>query len=183
MTEPVRAAFGVVPERPQNLPHGRRRSTAVGSVLVALSGALAGLAGCGAPLRAPPSTAGGEAVAVAAADSATIARSISEGTVALTVANKGFDDVTIWILLAGGGRNRLGNVGGTSIGRFVLDRRFIELQPFRIQAERAGARAGHVSRPITTGPVIVREGQRLLWTLEWDLQRELLEVQSPVPRP
>jgi hypothetical protein len=102
--------------------------------------------------------------------------------VPLVVANKGFDDITIWIVHEGGGRNRIGNVTGSSTGRFVLDRRFLDLQPFRIIAERAGSRAGHVSRPVSTAPVFVRPGQRLLWTLEWNLQRDLLEVQGPLVR-
>lgn len=106
----------------------------------------------------------------------------SSASVPLVVANKGFDDVAVWIIHEGGGRSRLGNVTGSSTGRFVIDHRFLHLQPFRVIAERAGARAGHVSRPVLSPLIYVQSGQRLLWTLEWNLQRDMLEVQNAIVR-
>lgn len=103
--------------------------------------------------------------------------------VPLKVENRNSNDVTIWIELQDQ-RTRIGSVTGSTTRDFTLPARFFEvIGTVRLAAETAGARGPRVDasdqirvKRVTTERLLIRPGQRLVWTLESTLERSHLGI-------
>jgi hypothetical protein len=93
----------------------------------------------------------------------------------VSVENNGYDNVTVFIEGGDAGTHRLGTVNGFGNGTFVLDSRWINGGAMHLIAQNARAVTDQV-RPISSVNFTLRPGSRVLWTLEWNLRRDMLEV-------
>jgi len=107
----------------------------------------------------------------------------SEGTIPLRVDNNNYNDVTVW-LEVDGQRTRVATVTGSTGADFsIAARNFEPSRVVRLAAEMAGARGVRTDandqirmKRVATDRLMVRPGQRVVWTLESTLERSHFAV-------
>ncbi len=105
---------------------------------------------------------------------------VSESTfvvdVPMRVENRFYGDVVLYID-RGGMRSRLTTVTGTTTSDILIPRRYFTTGvPIRLIAEGIGAASGGERVSTNTGDLMVRPGQRIVWSLETQLQRSTVGV-------
>jgi hypothetical protein len=141
------------------------RSTAAGrATLLAVGAAL--VAACARGPKFPPPPRDPSIPDPAALDSATTARGAL-----LRVESRNRADVTIYAT-RGAVRTRLGMVSAASARDFAIPASFVnDPGGFRLVADPVGSRG-----TLTSEPIVVRAGQRVVWTLETTLSRSSIAV-------
>ena len=120
--------------------------------------------------------AGGCAPRKAAGDQALDPGSVFTADVPLVVESRFYGDLVIFVN-RGGLRTRLGMANGNGKRTFMVPKQNFEIgTPIAFEAEGLSAlTGGRVS--VRSPAVVVRPGQRLVWTLETSLDRSFLAVQ------
>jgi hypothetical protein len=131
--------------------------------------ALALITACGCAKRYPIAGAPPDAVS---ADPG----SVFQEDVPLRIESRFYADVVISIE-RGGLRTRLATIPGSSTRDLMIPKRFFEIMtPIRLIAEGIAAATGGERASTTSGNLIVRPGQRIVWSLESQLQRSSVGV-------
>jgi hypothetical protein len=109
-------------------------------------------------------------------DDGAVSESVFGDDVPMRVENRFYGDVVIY-LDRGGMRARLATITGSTTRDILIPRRFFNTGvPVRLIAEGIGASSGGERVTTNTGDLLVRPGQRIVWSLETQLQRSTVGV-------
>ena len=105
-----------------------------------------------------------------------VSESVFDDDVPMRVENRFYGDVVIY-LDRGGMRARLTTVTGSTTRDMLIPHRYFNTGvPVRLIAEGIGASSGGERVTTNTGDLLVRPGQRIVWSLETQLQRSTVGV-------
>jgi hypothetical protein len=134
------------------------------ALIVALAALIA--TGCLHPMRGDPPPGLGDDAPMLAKDSSLIA---------ITVENRGFDNMTVYVDGESGFSQRLGTVNGFGEGVFRLGDRWPEGTPYRLRATVLRNQS-NVTPPSISALIVARPGQQVTWTVYWDQRNNALDI-------